>query len=1030
MWFTSGSVTKAKEAKDDTEYSKVTDTLRTDLEAKLTAAISLLEDGSKLANLDVDGTLATTQASLESAKTALDAAVDAVKPDLDFQKTKTSAAAKVTELESLVNTALKAELQRQVNELTKEQADQATTILENLTSLKESLESLQTLVSDGLKMQVDYQQKYYDADNKEAFDAALLKASSVFPAFQWTAQSIIVETPEGQLPNPRAWTKAREKSEFVLQNFVMAPAQAAPTTAPTESGSGDGSRGGTSAAASATVRLANGEAASREAQTTPDLASTVSYIKTLDTDLKAQTAALNGDTTTNKTAYYKPVNGRTLYWDGFMPKITLENFTASQTNVEDNKSKLQTWFNTKANWSNLEDQLVKKLGSEKFKNVKLTNPQVDLDIVNSNQYRPKVTFDVTQKEGYELQSGSEFSQSLTMVIRVLYTTQSPNANVLQMQGASSSAAPGNTKKPNDPKVIKNVNVYPNYTGPSIVLDEALPTVGGQENTLINGTSNVDGAFNNAFRGNPSSGLLFTNRYVNPLLQSVINYVNKFDPKYRATFVTNLTNGVTITKVEKNKKQKDREELRPGTLNDLNKNNVFLQQIKGDTEAVYFAATAVASNNWLNAFLIRIPLTKFVKPLSVFTAPVVTPPTQNDSQEDSSNAGNTNENTETPVKDQTAPTADLASTASYLKSLNDTLKAATDALNGDNPTTKTAYYKADAGRTLYWDGFMLKIVVQGYQADGYVADGQGNNRAAHEDANKTKLQEWFETNQDKLSLVPEQLTKKLGEEKFKNMVLSTPTITWDEVRFSKGNVTKLYLTPKVTFNLAAKEGYGKATDSLEKVTLTIRNLYKAADPNTNLFATQGASSSAAPKNTKTPNDDAVIKNVNVYLNYTGPNIELDQAVPAVGTAANTSLNGTSDVTDKDFNTKFKKLLVSVFSNGNAQSSLLQAIINYVNKFDPKFRAVFVTKTNGVAITKVQNTKELRPGTLDDLVKNERDNVFLQQIQGDTEAVYFAVTAIASNNWLNTVLVRIPLTKFVRSISVLEEQSAQDQTPEAS
>lgn len=50
--------------------------------------------------------------------------------------------------------------------------------------------------------------------------------------------------------------------------------------------------------------------------------------------------------------------------------------------------------------------------------------------------------------------------------------------------------------------------------------------------------------------------------------------------------------------------------------------------------------------------------------------------------------------------KTVPTADLASTASYLKSLNDTLKAATDALNGDNPTTKTAYYKADTTRTLY------------------------------------------------------------------------------------------------------------------------------------------------------------------------------------------------------------------------------------------------------------------------------------------------------------------------------------------
>ncbi|MEX0364408.1 hypothetical protein AB2U07_04140, partial [Mycoplasmopsis synoviae] len=75
-----------------------------------------------------------------------------------------------------------------------------------------------------------------------------------------TNESIVVPAPEeGALPNPRAWTKAREKSEFKLQNFVIAPAQAStPTTAPTESGSGDGSGGGTSAAASATVRLATG----------------------------------------------------------------------------------------------------------------------------------------------------------------------------------------------------------------------------------------------------------------------------------------------------------------------------------------------------------------------------------------------------------------------------------------------------------------------------------------------------------------------------------------------------------------------------------------------------------------------------------------------------------------------------------------------------------------------------------------------------------------------------------------------------
>ncbi|SYV92823.1 Uncharacterised protein, partial [Mycoplasmopsis synoviae] len=185
MWFISGSVTAVKTLQAEEQYTNVSQDLRTDLEEKYTAAAAFLTEDSKLKNLNADGTLATTQSDLESAKTALDAAVSALMPELTFVKTKTSAAAKVTELESLVNPALKAELQRQVNELTKEQADQATTMLENLTSLKESLESLQDLVSKGLAMQVDYPRNYYDADNKSAFDDALLKASSVFPAFKW-----------------------------------------------------------------------------------------------------------------------------------------------------------------------------------------------------------------------------------------------------------------------------------------------------------------------------------------------------------------------------------------------------------------------------------------------------------------------------------------------------------------------------------------------------------------------------------------------------------------------------------------------------------------------------------------------------------------------------------------------------------------------------------------------------------------------------------------------------------------------------
>ncbi|MFL1043562.1 hemagglutinin, partial [Mycoplasmopsis synoviae] len=74
----------------------------------------------------------------------------------------------------------------------------------------------------------------------------------------------------------------------------------------------------------------------------------------------------------------------------------------------------------------------------------------------------------------------------------------------------------------------------------------------------------------------------------------------------------------------------------------------------------------------------------------------------------------------------------------LKSLNDTLKAATDALNGDNPTTKTAYYKADTTRTLYWDGFMPKIVVD----DGYVEDTEENNKENNKNTNQQKLEAWF------------------------------------------------------------------------------------------------------------------------------------------------------------------------------------------------------------------------------------------------------------------------------------------------
>ncbi|YAF50654.1 hypothetical protein MSSD1_240 [Mycoplasmopsis synoviae] len=258
-----------------------------------------------------------------------------------------------------------------------------------------------------------------------------------------------------------------------------------------------------------------------------------------------------------------------------MPKIVVSLLTTKAANQEYDASVrqggvvfwktrngeiLDVWFAANQDkFTLVADQLTKKLGEEKFKNMTLSNPTItwdELTIPEGTILTPKVTFTLTPKDGYTLADNSE--NTVTLTIRNLYKAADPNTNLFATQGASPSAAPKNTKTPNDAEVIKNVNVYLNYTGPSIVLDEALPTVGGQENTSINGTSNVTGDFNNAFRGNPSSGLLFTDRYPNPLLKSVINYVNKFDPKYRAEFVTNSKNGVTITKVQKDKQKRDRE----------------------------------------------------------------------------------------------------------------------------------------------------------------------------------------------------------------------------------------------------------------------------------------------------------------------------------------------------------------------------------------------------------------------------------------------------------------------------------------
>ncbi|UBX99383.1 hemagglutinin [Mycoplasmopsis synoviae] len=143
-----------------------------------------------------------------------------------------------------------------------------------------------------------------------------------------------------------------------------------------------------------------------------------------------------------------------------MPKIVLEGFDKTwEQNSEENERKIRKWFDNAANWVGLSDQLTKKLGAERFKNVKLTYKEVTF---STNAVKtPTVTFTVEAQDGYTLDNSAN---EISLVVRVLYNRGSENVIQLPRQGALSSAAPNNAKNANDKRTKRTVNVYLNYTG--------------------------------------------------------------------------------------------------------------------------------------------------------------------------------------------------------------------------------------------------------------------------------------------------------------------------------------------------------------------------------------------------------------------------------------------------------------------------------------------------------------------------------------------------------------------------------------
>ncbi|WP_225606972.1 hemagglutinin [Mycoplasmopsis synoviae] len=151
-----------------------------------------------------------------------------------------------------------------------------------------------------------------------------------------------------------------------------------------------------------------------------------------------------------------------LYWDGFMPKIVLTDFDKTWEQNSENERKIREWFDNATNWATLSEQLTKKLGAERFKNVKLTYKEVTF---STNAVKtPTVTFTVAAKEGYTLVDSGENASAteISLVVRVLYNRDNESTIQMPTQGASSSAAPRGATV-NDANVKAKVNVYLNYT---------------------------------------------------------------------------------------------------------------------------------------------------------------------------------------------------------------------------------------------------------------------------------------------------------------------------------------------------------------------------------------------------------------------------------------------------------------------------------------------------------------------------------------------------------------------------------------
>ncbi|WP_406614063.1 hypothetical protein ACJA23_03535 [Mycoplasma corogypsi] len=377
---------------------------------------------------------------------------------------------------------------------------------------------------------------------------------------------------------------------------------------------------------------------------------------------------------------------------------------------------------------------------------------------------------------------------------------------------------------------------------------------------------------------------------------------------------------------------------------------------------------------------------------------------------------------------------VSKTFEIIKKANTELDKQLKELNGDTQTETHTFNLGDNKHSFAtWDNHLPKIEISDYSGDGvHVGSEHSNNTEEqlsqivavknHDDQNKTKLDEWFQThfNGDTKTKVELELIKQLGVSKFKNSTLSDTEITFKHVHF----IDKVYSTPVVTFTV---NNANNSENSTHKVSLVIRNIFNSSNNSQVFSSVQGTHFTAAPgaKNTGTPNINDVeytSKYVNVYLNYEGAPIPID-GIPLkgnVGNADNKSLNGTS-IVEHDTNNKFSDW----FLNTDQGNAFLDSIVAYINSFDPKFANQRAYNDNRTVLIDGVSYAETKSPATGNQVDNDnrpqlriwnftpRQNVLrlLQQVKGDTEAVYLPIGAATNQGWINTFLIRIPLSKFI-------------------